>query len=173
MKLLSSRKLRSAATVAAAAAVASALTAGPAHADIFLPTVHIQAKHGKKCLTEHKDEKRLYLEGCSNSAWQKWEVASYNRDTNGIHNVRVYNLASRKCMTVDGGKASIEGCKPGQVPSQIWALTGNNYRNFNYQFFTYDIHACLDSGQASSLLFKDNHGCNTKNDYQYWGLPNA
>ncbi|MEV5505549.1 RICIN domain-containing protein [Streptomyces orinoci] len=172
MKLLSSRKLHSAAIVTATAAITSALMAGPAHADIFLPSVHIQAKHGKRCLTEHGEEKRLYLDGCSNSPWQKWEVASYNGDTNGIHNVRVYNLASKKCLTVDSGKASIEGCKPGQVRSQIWALTGNNYRSFNYQFYTYDIHACLDSGQSSSLLLRQN-GCNTKNDYQYWGLPNA
>ncbi|WP_433189370.1 hypothetical protein [Actinoallomurus sp. CA-150999] len=172
MKLLSSRKLRSAATVTATAAVTGALMTGPAHADIFLPSVHIQAKQGGKCLTQHNGETRLYLDGCNNSSWQKWEVASYNGDTNGIHNVRVYNLASKNCMTVKDDKASVDICKPGQVSSQIWALTGNNYKSFNYQFFTYDIHACLDSGQPSSLLFREN-GCNTNNNYQYWGLPNA
>ncbi|WP_131743436.1 ricin-type beta-trefoil lectin domain protein [Actinomadura roseirufa] len=170
----SNRRLRATMTVAASTALAGALMAGPASADVFFPSVYIKSKQNGQCVAKDSGNNRLHLEPCANNSRMKWEVHSYNSDSpNGVHNVRVYNLANRQCMTVDSGRASLETCLPGQVSNQIWALTGNSNTAANWQFYTYDIHACLDSGQSSSLLYRQNNGCNTGNNYQYWGLPTA
>ncbi|GGR04976.1 ricin-type beta-trefoil lectin domain protein [Kitasatospora griseola] len=161
-------KLRLAAALGTAAALVS-LVAGSGTANAYVNVDNLVIGSSKfidhhlgSVYGSYELSSTTYSTSAANS---RWKVASAAPDT-GYPNVQLRNDSSGRCVrATSASTVQMKSCNS-QDPYQIWAMTQGA---IGTQFFNFAVRSCLDNGNNSPYLFRE-EGCNRTNPYQSWFL---